>query len=580
MTPEDGSGKLRGGATGLVLRRMPGLAAFRRRGAEAWRGDLAAGATLAAYLIPAAIGYASLAGLPPESGLYACLSGGLVFWLFSGSRHTVVSVTTAISLLAGSVLGGLAGGDSARHAALAACAALMVGVLSLAAWALKAGSLVCFVSESVMAGFKIGVALYLASSQLPKLLGLKSPPGEFWERSFYILSHLGNTHVPTLLLGAAALALLFLGKILLPARPVALLVVIGGVVSAHALGLGALGVRTLGDVPLGLPAPGLPPVRAADLNALLPLSIACFLLGAVETSAIGRMFGRKHRYLPDSNQDFLALAAANLASGLGSGYPVSGGMSQSVVNEAAGARSSASSLVAALVLAAASLFLVGWLRDLPQAVLAAVVIAAVTGLVKPSELRRLWRLSRPEFAVALAALAGVLGSGLLRGVLIGALLSLLLLIRRAARPRVAELGRVPGTDYFADLSRDPPAERIPDVLVFRVESALMYFNVDYVRERFARAREERGPGLRLVVFFLGTVPAIDVAGLELLEEVERDLKERGVDLRLAEARGQVRDFLQRAGFDRRGVPVVPHQPVAAVVAVWREGRARAPAVAR
>jgi MFS superfamily sulfate permease-like transporter len=213
-------------------------------------------------------------------------------------------------------------------------------------------------------------------------------------------------------------------------------------------------------------------------------------------------------------------------------------------------------------------------------VLAAVVIAAVTSLVKLSELRRLWRLSRGEFAVAIAALAGVLGSGLLRGVLVGALLSLLLLIRRAARPRVAELGRVPGTDVFADLARLPEAERAPDVLVFRVESALMYFNVDFVRERFAAAREARGPGLRLAVFFLGTVPAVDVAGLELLEEIHQDLKERGIDLRLAEAHGQVRDFLLRAGFDGRGVPVVPHQPVAAAVAAWREGVLKATAVAR
>ncbi len=556
---------------------FPGLAVV-GRGGEDWRRDAIAGVTLAAYLIPAGIGDASLAGLPPESGVYACLFGGLVFWLFCGARHTAVTVTSAISLLIGSSLGALSRGDPGRHYALASCVAVMVGVLALAAWALKAGNLVAFVSESVMAGFKTGVAFFLASTQLPKLFGFKGLPGDFWERAQHFLTHLGDTHPPSLILGLAALAVLLAGKALFPARPVALVVVVAGIAAVPLLGLAELGVKTLGDVPRGLPTPGLPAVRASDINELLPLAIACFLLGAVETAAIGRMFGRKHRYRPDSNQDFLALAASNLASGLGRGFPVSGGMSQSLVNEAGGARSPASGLVAALILAAAALFLMGPLRDLPQPVLAAVVLAAVTGLVKVSELRRLWRLSRTEFAVAIAALAGVLGSGLLRGVLIGALLSILLLIRRAARPRTAELGRVPGTDYFADLVRHPENERIPDALVFRVEASLMYFNIDYVRERLTEALQARD--VKLVVFFLGTVPAIDLAGLEFLEETQRDLEERGVALRLAEARGQVRDLLLRAGFDRRGVPVVPNQPVAAVVASWREGFAKAAVGAR
>lgn len=557
------------------LRHLPGLDVFRGRGLDAWRRDAAAGVTLAAYLIPAAIGDASLAGLPPESGVYACFFAGLVFWLFSGSRHTAVTVTSAISLLMGASLGGLSGGDPARHYALASCVALLSGGLALAAWAAKAGHLAAFVSESVMAGFKAGVAFHLASTQLPKLLGLKSPPGDFWARAHHLATHLGDLHPPSFLLGLAALAVLLAGKVLFPARPVALFVLVAGIAAVPILGLGERGVETLGEVPRGLPAPGWPDVRASDLNELLPLALACFLLGAVETAAIGRLFGRKHKYHPDSNQDLLALAAANLASGLGRGFPVGGGMSQSLVNEAGGARSTASGLIAALILAGAALFLMGPLRDLPKPVLAAVVLAAVTGLVKLSELKRLWRLSRPEFAVAIVALAGVLGSGLLRGVLIGALLSLILLIRRASRPRVAELVRVPGTGHFADLARNPGYERMPDVLVFRVESGLMYFNVDFVRERFVEALKAREPGVRLAVFYLGTVPAIDLAGLELLEEIQEDLAEHGVALRLAEAHGQVRDVLLRAEFDRRGVPVLPNQSVEDVIASWRPDTSRA-----
>jgi len=315
--------------------------------------------------------------------------------------------------------------------------------------------------------------------------------------------------------------------------------------------------------------PGLPAVRASDINDLLPLALGCFLLGAVETTAIGRMFGRKHGYRIDSNQEFLALSASNLAAGLGHGFPVSGGMSQSVVNESGGARTPASGLVATLILALVALFLTGLLRNLPQPVLAAVVLVAVTGLVKVSELRRLWNFSRQEFAIAMAALLGVLGSGLLRGVLIGSLVSILVVIRRASRPRTTELGRVSGTDYFADLVRHPENERMPDVFVFRSEAALMYFNVDYVRDRFQEGLMARGPGVRLAVFFLGTVPAIDLAGLELLEEIHHGLAARGIALRLAEAHGQVRDVLLRAGFEKRGIPVIPNQPVVSVIAQWR-----------
>jgi MFS superfamily sulfate permease-like transporter len=216
-----------------------------------------------------------------------------------------------------------------------------------------------------------------------------------------------------------------------------------------------------------------------------------------------------------------------------------------------------------------TLFLAGLLRDLPQPVLAAIVLMAVGGLFKVSELRRLWRFSHAEFGVALASLLGVLGSGLLRGVLIGAVISILLLLRRASRPRTTELGRVPGTDYFADLLRHPENERLPEVFVFRAEAALLYFNVDHVRDRFSELLAARGAGVKLAIFFLGTSPGVDLAGAELLEELHQTLAERGIALRLAEARGDVRETLRRAGFEEKCGPVVAHQTVAAVVAEWR-----------
>jgi len=317
------------------------------RGYErAWlKYDVVAGMTLAAYLLPSGIADASLANLPPQAGLYACLFSGMIFWLFCSSRHTAVTVTSAISLLVGATLGEFAGGDAARFGALAAGTALLVGLIALAAWLARAGSIVNFISESVMVGFKCGVALFLASTQLPKLFGFKGGHGSFWERAGDFISHLNETNAASLGLGLATLGLLMLGKVLLKNRPVALFAVIGSIVAAACTDLEVRGVKLLGDVPEGLPAIGLPGIHWSDLNELLPLALACFLIGAVETAAISRMFTAKHGGRLNANQEFLALAGANLAAALGRGFPVSGGMSQSLVNESSGARTPLSGAV-------------------------------------------------------------------------------------------------------------------------------------------------------------------------------------------------------------------------------------------
>ena len=532
------------------------------------RPDLVAGLTLAAYLLPAGIGDASLAGLPPEAGLYACLFSGLLFWLFCSSRQTVITVTSALSLLTGATAAEMSAGDPARHAAIAACLALMVGAIALAAWMVRAGNAINFFSETVLVGFKAGLALYLASTQLPKLFGFKGTHGDFWERARYFFAHLGDTHSTALVLGVAALAVLLAGKLWLRNRPVAFVVVVAGIAAAGVFNLEARGVSLLGHVPQGLPAVGFPSVSRADLNALLPAALAAFVLGAVETSAIGRMFGQKHGHRLDPNQELLAVGLGNLAAGLGRGFPVSGGMSQSLVNESAGARTPVSGLIAALFTLFVVLFASGLLRNLPQPVLAAVVLAAVMSLVDVRAFQAIWRFSRVEFFIAIAALVGVLGSGPANGVLLGAAISIALLLRQAARPRVTELGRVTGTGYFADLARHPENERTPGVLVVRSEASLLYFNADYVRERLLHLLAARVDPIRLVIFFLGTVPKIDLAGAHLLGDLHRTLAARGIAFRLADAHGDVRDALRRVGFERVHGELEAGQTVDVVLAEW------------
>jgi high affinity sulfate transporter 1 len=536
----------------------------------AWlRPDLVAGLTLAAYLLPAGIGDASLAGLPPEAGLYACLFAGLVFWLLCSSKHTVITVTSALSLLVGATIGELGAGDPARPAALAAALALMVAVIALFAWAVRAGSAVGFFSETVLVGFKAGLAFYLAATQLPKLFGFHGSHGDFWERSLYFLRHLGETNATALVFGLAALAVLTAGKLWIKNRPVAFLVVVGGILAARLLDVESRGVALLGEVPQGLPSLGLPSVTRADLNALLPAALACFVLGTVETSAIGRMFAQKHGGRLDANQELLALGGANLLAGLGRGFPVSGGMSQSLVNESAGARTPVSGLVATLFTLVVVLFASGLLRNLPQPVLAAIVLAAVMSLVDLHALRAIWHFSRTEFTVAMAALIGVLGSGPANGVLIGAGLSIVLLLRQAARPRVTELAPVAGTRHFADAVRHPENRPDAGVLVVRCESALLYFNVDHVRERLFQLLDARTDDIRLVIVFLGSVPMVDLAGAELLADISKSLAARGVACRLAEARGPVRDALRRSGYEQAHGLLASGQTIDLVLSEWR-----------
>ena len=549
---------------------MQGARAWLPRYERSWlRTDVLAGITLAAYLLPSAIGDASLAGLPPQAGLYSCLFGGLVFWLFCSSRHTALSVTSAISLLIGATLSEMAPGDAARHATLAACTAVMVAGFAFAAYAARAGTIVNFFSETVLVGFKCGVALFLASTQLPKLFGFSGSHGDFWERMGHFLRGLGGTNGTSLTLGLAALTALLLGKTVLKHRPVSLFVVIGGIVAARIFGLDARGVALLGTVPRGIPVPALPLVSRADLNALLPLAMACFVLAAVETAAIGRMFAAKHGYRLEATQEFLAIGAANLVAGLGSGLPVSGGMSQSLVNETAGARTPLSGLVAALITLVVAVFFTGLLRYLPQPVLAAIVLVAVTGLVRIDTLRHIWRFSRTEFAVAMAALIGVLGSGLLNGVLVGAALSIALLIHRASRPRVVEVGRVPGTSYFADLVRHPENERVPGALIVRSEGAMLYFNVDHVRDRLSALLAERAVPPRLVILFMGNVPFVDLAGVEMLAEFGETARQRGIDFRLAETHGPIREALRRIDRPATIGLAEANQTVDDVLARWK-----------
>ena len=511
----------------------------------AWLGnDLVAGVTLAAYAIPVALAYATLAGLPPQYGIYCYLVAGPAYALFGTSRQLAIGPTSAISMLVGATLLGMAEGDPQRWAAIAALTALLFATVSVLAWLLRLSSLVNFISETILLGFKAGAALTIGLTQLPKLFGVPGGGESFFERLWILGGQLGQTNLAVLAFGLTAIALLVLGEKLLPGRPIALLVVAASIVALSVTPLAAMGFKLVGVLPAGLPHFTLPSLRPRDVDGIVPLALACFLLAYIEGVSAARTLAQRHGYEIDPRQELLALGAANVAVAFGQGYPVAGGLSQSTVNDKAGAKTPLALVFASVTIGLCLVFLTGLIANLPNVVLAAIVLVAVKGLINIPELRRVWKLSRMEFWVAMAAFLGVLLLGILKGVLLAALVSMLLLIHRAAHPHVARLGRVPGTSRYSDLERSPDNEETPGVLVLRAESGLFYFNVEHVLERARRYIAAAGDRLRLLVWDLSSSPYVDIAGARMLGSIQRELAARGVKLRIVDARATVRDLVR------------------------------------
>jgi SulP family sulfate permease len=511
-------------------------------------GDVVAGITLAAYAIPVSLAYATLAGLPPQVGIYGYLLGGLGYALLGSSRQLAIGPTSAISLMIAGTVGAMAEGDAARYAQIASLAGFTVGLLCLIAWLLRLSVLVRLISDSILVGFKAGAGLTIMMTQLPSLLGVAGGGHNFFERAVLLIGQLGQMQYLVLALGVLALLLLLLGERLLPGRPVGLAVVALSIVVASVFGLPALGVPTTGEIPPGLPSLGGPALRLRDVEGILPLAAGCLLLAYIEGVSAARTFAEKHGYSLDTRQEFLGIGAANIAAAFGHGYPVAGGLSQTAVNDGAGARTPLALVFASITLALCLLFLTGLLANLPKAVLAAIVLAAVYGLVNFPAMVRMWRISRIDFYAAAIALGGVLGLGILHGILLAALASILMLLARASHPHVAFLGRVPGTNTYSDLARHPDNEPLRNAIAFRPEASLLYVNAESVLQAVTdRVRAAAARDIRLVVCDLSASPFVDLAGANMLHQLSDELAGRGIALRIVGARGRVRDLLRAAG---------------------------------
>lgn len=527
--------------------------------------DLVAGVTLAAYAVPVAMAYSLLAGLAPQTGIYCYIFSGIIYALFTSSRHLSVGPIASISVMVATVVGTMAGGNPDVYMAITAMTAGMVAVLCFLAWLMRLNSFVNFISESILLGFKAGAALSIASMQLPKLLGLTGGGNNFFDRMMNILQHVETSNLAVITLGGASLVLLFVGEKLFPRQPVALGIVIISTSLVANYGLAEHGVKVVGLIPSGLPSFGIPTLHVNQIEGLLELAFACFLLSYVESIAAARTFALKHHYSIDPRQELLGLGAANMVAALGHGYPVAGGLSQSAVNENAGARSPLSLIFAAVTLILVLFFLTGLLRNLPECVLAAIVLVAVSGFVKLEDFKKLRQISRVEFNVAMVAFVGVLLFGILKGVAVSAIVSILFLLRMIAKPHIAVLGRIPGSTRFSDAARHTSNERFPGLFLFRIEAPLLYFNVETVNATILKTILLEKTAVKLAVCDLSTSPYIDAAGARMLLQLEEELERKGIQLRVAEAHSEVREILRATGISESLGGVSRHTSLADIV---------------
>lgn len=506
--------------------------------------DAIAGLTLAFFVMPESLAYASLAGLPPQYGIYCCLAGGLIFALLTTTRQVAVGPTSAISLMIGSTVAGMAGGDPTRWLAIAQLTAFLVGLLCILAYLLRANAIVNFISENILLGFKAGAALSIASTQLPKMLGITPDGGHFFSRIYNVAMKIPQTEPVTLMIGLAAFTILVLGMRFLPGKPVSLVVLIASIVLMNTTPLASFGVHLVGSIQSGLPELGFPTLRVSDVDGVVGLALACFLMSYIETVSSGRAFAQKHGYALNARQELLSLGMANIASGIASGFVVAGGLSQSTVNDKAGARTSVAVIVCSLALGVL-LFFTDLLATLPEVILAAIVLDAVIGLIKVKEMRRLYHLSKKEFIISMVALVSVLTFGILIGVLLAAAVSITLLIVRAANPPVVVLGRVRGTHIYSNVVRESDTETFDGLMIIRVESSYFYFNVDTIKQQILALIHSAEQPIRTVILNMATSPTIDVAGANMLQELSRQLLEAGIEFRIAEARYGVRELLHK-----------------------------------
>jgi SulP family sulfate permease len=554
----------------VAVRHVPILTWLPAYPADWRRADLVASITSWGVMVPVAMAYAALAGVPPEYGLITAFAALTAYAIFGTSRHLKVTTSSTMAIMSASVVGPLAGGDADRFLALTAGLALVVGAILLAAGLVRLGFIADFLAKSVVTGFIFGLAITIIIGQLPKLLGVPAGSGSTIGQLQALIDNLPDTNPWTLAVGGGALALILVLRAISRKIPGPLVALVLGILAVVAFDLTVHGVSVVGEIETGIPLPGIPPISILDIPFLAAGAAGIVFLAVGESLGAARAFAARHRYEIDADQELVALGAANLSTGLFGGFTVDASLSQSATGEAAGTRSQLSSIVTAGLILATAVLLAPLFKNLPNAVLGAIVIAAVLGLMDLGELRRYAATRRTDFLLALVALVAVVTTTVLVGLVIAVLLSLMLVLYRASRPYVARLGKLSGERAtYVDLERHPEAEAIPGLLMLRIDAPLYFFNVNVARSVLLQAVAGSDPRPSAVLLDIGATADFDVTTADIIRQLIAELHDQSVEVLLAQVKGPVRDRMRRMGMmDMVGEDHV-HLSVAAAVEDYR-----------
>jgi sulfate permease, SulP family len=538
------------GRPGPGIRRVLPIADWLPRYDRSWlRGDLMAGIAVTALVVPKNLGYAGIAGVPLENGLYAAAAGAIIYALFCTSRQISTGPSSSLAAVAGgAVLATRLGGQDAAQ--LVAAITLVTGGLFLLLAVFRLGWIARFLSKAVITGFLAGAAVDVTIGELSKLTGTSSSGDSAWRELWTWLQGLDEIHWSTLAVGLVSLGVILGLRFTAPAVPGALVLVVGGLVASGLFDLGAHGVALVGHVPRGLPSPALPDwdLVRTHLSTIGIASFALLLIGFSQTAGDARAFAMRHRYRIDVNQESVAQGMANAGAGLFQGMPVSTSLSASSLNESAGARTPVASLITGGLVLLTLIVLAPLFSALPKAVLAAVIIDAVVfGMIDIAELGRLRRVARIDFWISVAAILGVLSAGVLAGVTIGIALSLVWLIYVTTSPRMPLLGRQPGTQAYRELAENPGDETFPGIAVLRLDSGLFFATAEALDDRVRKVIRDSEPPLRAIVLDLEGVDFVDSQGAAKLAELYEVAAGEGIALRLARVKPQVRSVLDADG---------------------------------
>jgi len=545
-----------------MTRFLPPLQWLRGYGGATLASDLLAAVIVTIMLIPQSLAYALLAGLPPEMGLYASILPLVAYALFGTSRTLSVGPVAVASLMTATAVGKVAQAGTADYATAAVAMALMSGLMLAAMGLLRFGALSNLLSHPVVSGFITASGIIIAMSQLRHILGIQAHGETLLDLGHSLLAQLGESNTVTLATGAVALMFLFwvraglaplleraglsptVAGMIAKAGPV--LIIVLTTVASYLGGFEARGVALVGNVPSGLPAFSTPVFDRQLWSELAVSALLVSIIGFVESVSVGRTLAAKRRQVIDPNQELIALGAANVASGLSHGFPVTGGFSRSVVNFDAGAETQAASVFTAGGIALAALFLTPVLYFLPKATLAATIIVAVTSLIDWGVVRLAWRYSRSDFLAVTATIVATLALGVELGVLTGIVASIALHLHKTSRPHIAVVGTVPGTEHYRNIERHEVLT-YPNLLSIRVDESLYFVNAAYLESAVYSLVAQR-PGVEHVILQCAAVNEIDLSALEALENIDHRLRERGITLNLSEVKGPVMDGLKRTDF--------------------------------